>query len=108
MEFAAAGAERGFAEVRCCECPANEGGRGSAGAKPPDLLRGAHMRAGHQSCAAVAVLAVLIALTAAQASPQDYPQWRGRNRDGEAAAFVPPGTWPNTLTLKWKVDVGPG
>jgi hypothetical protein len=57
---------------------------------------------------AVAVLTAFTALTAAQTSSQDYPQWRGRSRDGEAAAFVQPKTWPNALTLKWKVDVGPG
>lgn len=38
---------------------------------------------------------------------QDFPQWRGANRDG-AAAFAIPQAWPATLTLKWKVDVGTG
>jgi outer membrane protein assembly factor BamB len=66
------------------------------------------MRACHHPFAAVAMLAAFTALTAVQASSQDYPQWRGPNRDGEAAAFVRPKTWPNALTLKWKVDVGPG
>ncbi len=68
----------------------------------------AHKRAGHQGVVAVAVLTAFTALTAAQTSSQDYPQWRGRNRDGEAAGFVQPKTWPNALSLKWKVDVGPG
>jgi outer membrane protein assembly factor BamB len=44
----------------------------------------------------------------AQTSPQDYPQWRGRGRDGSASAFAEPKAWPESLTLKWKVDVGPG
>jgi outer membrane protein assembly factor BamB len=70
-------------------------------------MRG-HQRAGHQRFAAVAALTAFTALTAAQTSSQDYPQWRGRNRDGEAAGFVQPRTWPNALNLKWKVDVGPG
>jgi len=30
------------------------------------------------------------------------------NRDGSASAFVMPKTWPNNLTMKWKVEVGPG
>ena len=42
----------------------------------------------------------------AQRSP-DWPQWRGVNRDG-AATFSAPATWPETLNLKWKVEVGLG
>ena len=45
---------------------------------------------------------------AAQSSPRDYPQWRGLNRDGAASAFAEPASWPETLTRKWKVDVGEG
>jgi len=45
---------------------------------------------------------------AAQGSPQDYPQWRGRNRDGAASAFVEPTSWPDTLTRRWKIEVGEG
>jgi outer membrane protein assembly factor BamB len=39
---------------------------------------------------------------------QDYPQWRGQNRDGSASAFAPPATWPDALTRRWSVDVGEG
>jgi len=45
---------------------------------------------------------------AAQRSPQDYPQWRGLNRDGAASAFAEPSSWPEALTRRWKVDVGVG
>jgi outer membrane protein assembly factor BamB len=38
---------------------------------------------------------------------QDFPQWRGAGRDG-ATTFTSPKTWPDALTLKWKVDVGTG
>jgi outer membrane protein assembly factor BamB len=55
-----------------------------------------------------AVLVACAAAAAAQRSPQDYPQWRGLNRDGAASAFTEPTTWPDTLTRKWKVDVGEG
>ena len=41
------------------------------------------------------------------AAGQNWPQWRGANRDG-AAVFSVPKAWPDTLTLKWKVDVGTG
>lgn len=39
---------------------------------------------------------------------QDWPQWRGPNRDARADGFRAPGTWPKTLTQKWKVTVGEG
>lgn len=39
---------------------------------------------------------------------QDWPQWRGANRDGKSDALVAPATWPTNLTQKWKVTVGIG
>jgi outer membrane protein assembly factor BamB len=45
---------------------------------------------------------------AAQTSPQDYPQWRGHDRDGSASAFSKPRVWPEKLTRRWKVEVGEG
>jgi outer membrane protein assembly factor BamB len=51
---------------------------------------------------------VCAAVAGAQSSPQDYPQWRGINRDGAASAFAEPASWPDTLTRRWKVDVGEG
>jgi outer membrane protein assembly factor BamB len=54
-------------------------------------------------------LLIALATTAAgQNAPQDYPQWRGRNGDGSAAAFVRPSTWPDVLRRGWRVDVGEG
>jgi outer membrane protein assembly factor BamB len=38
----------------------------------------------------------------------DWPQWRGPNRDGKAAGFSAPETWPKQLVQKWKVTVGVG
>jgi outer membrane protein assembly factor BamB len=55
-----------------------------------------------------AVVSGSVAIVTAQTSPRDYPQWRGPNRDGAASAFVEPKSWPERLTLKWKVDVGEG
>jgi outer membrane protein assembly factor BamB len=43
-----------------------------------------------------------------QNAPQDYPQWRGQQRDGAASAFSKPDSWPDTLRLRWKVEVGEG
>ncbi len=39
---------------------------------------------------------------------QNWPQWRGVHRDGKAEGFTAPATWPEALTQKWKVEVGPG
>jgi len=51
-----------------------------------------------------------LALTLAASSnlAQDWPQWRGVNRDGKSAGFTAPKTWPKELTQKWKVTVGDG
>jgi outer membrane protein assembly factor BamB len=38
---------------------------------------------------------------------QDWPQWRGPNRDGKAA-FDAPAEWPKELEQTWKVTVGDG
>lgn len=39
---------------------------------------------------------------------QDWPQWRGPNRDGAMASFREPATWPEALKSQWKVEVGLG
>jgi hypothetical protein len=57
---------------------------------------------------AAAVLIGLATTAFAQSAAQDYPQWRGRNRDGSASAFIAPKTWPEKLTRRWKVEVGEG
>lgn len=56
----------------------------------------------------MAVAGCALAVAAASASAQDWPQWRGPNRDGKAARFNAPATWPKELTRKWKVTVGDG
>ena len=39
---------------------------------------------------------------------QDWPQWRGPNRDNRVTGFTAPKTWPKELTQKWKIKVGFG
>jgi outer membrane protein assembly factor BamB len=39
---------------------------------------------------------------------QDWPQWRGGERDGAAAAFEAPDAWPSALKQAWTVEVGDG
>jgi outer membrane protein assembly factor BamB len=61
-----------------------------------------------RACLISAAIVGLAAAAAAQTAPQDYPQWRGQNRDGSASGFVAPKAWPDTLTPAWKVEVGAG
>ncbi len=53
------------------------------------------------------LLAGVIFLIAPLAA-QDWPQWRGPNRDGAVASFKPPSSWPEQLARQWQVDVGLG
>ncbi len=53
-------------------------------------------------------VAGVLAVSAACALAQDWPQWRGPNRDAKATGFTAPKTWPKDLTQKWKVTVGLG
>jgi outer membrane protein assembly factor BamB len=41
-------------------------------------------------------------------SAQDWPQWRGPNRDGVVSGFTAPASWPEDLKRVWQVDVGTG
>ena len=55
------------------------------------------------------MLACVVALaTGGLASDQNWPQWRGPNRDGKVSGFESPKAWPKELTRKWKVTVGDG
>lgn len=45
---------------------------------------------------------------ALSAGAQDWPQWRGPNRDGAVATFSEPASWPESLREQWNVDVGLG
>jgi outer membrane protein assembly factor BamB len=42
------------------------------------------------------------------ATAQDWPQWRGPNRDAKTTGFKAPATWPKSLTKKWQAKVGDG
>jgi len=58
----------------------------------------------HRLVVALALIAMLVSVAAAQ----DWPQWRGPNRDGKAVGFTAPETWPAALTQQWRVVVGAG
>jgi outer membrane protein assembly factor BamB len=55
-----------------------------------------------------AFLAVALGLCVLTATADDWPQWRGPNRDNHVTGFKAPATWPKELTQKWKVTVGEG
>ena len=55
------------------------------------------------------ILALMGTLTLApEATSQDWPQWRGPARDGNATSFSEPAGWPEQLTKQWTVSVGQG
>ena len=47
-------------------------------------------------------------LTIFHSSSQSWPQWLGPHRDGHAADFKAPSSWPKELTRQWTVEVGEG
>jgi hypothetical protein len=58
--------------------------------------------------AIVAMMATPAGRFRAQTAAADYRQWRGEQRDGAASGFIPPASWPATLTQQWKVTIGEG
>jgi outer membrane protein assembly factor BamB len=54
-------------------------------------------------------IAVVFGLTLPRSAlAQNWPQWRGPNRDGVARGVKVPARWPKSLTDEWKVEVGAG
>ena len=56
----------------------------------------------------VAIANCIVLIIASCAWAQDWPQWRGTERDGKVGGFNAPEKWPKELTQKWKVTVGNG
>lgn len=56
----------------------------------------------------IVVVGCVILIAAGCVLAQDWPQWRGPNRDGKVTGFTAPQTWPKELAQKWKVTVGTG
>jgi outer membrane protein assembly factor BamB len=54
------------------------------------------------------VLVVVWLGLASSPAAQDWPQWRGPNRDGAVAAFREPAVWPEQLVRRWQVEIGTG
>jgi outer membrane protein assembly factor BamB len=60
------------------------------------------------TCTTAIIVGCMLLSVATGARGQDWPQWRGANRDAKATGFEMPKTWPKQLTQKWKVTVGDG
>jgi hypothetical protein len=67
---------------------------------------GAVMKSASRTIGAIVGLVTLVC--AAPIFAQDWPQWRGADRDGRVTGFAAPQTWPKTLTEKWRKKVGSG
>ncbi len=56
----------------------------------------------------IAVAGFLVLAVTSNLFAQDWPQWRGANRDGKVTGFDVPKSWPAELAPQWKVTVGLG
>ncbi len=56
----------------------------------------------------IAMVVCALTLSAVMARAQDWPQWRGVDRDGRVTGFVAAEVAPAALTQAWQVSVGSG
>lgn len=54
------------------------------------------------------LLGAIVGVTSLSASADDWPQFRGPNRDNRVTGFEVPATWPKELKKQWAVKVGNG
>ena len=54
------------------------------------------------------LIAITLTIGVADASAQDWSQWRGPNRDGVIPAAVIPKQWPRSTKRSWQVEIGEG
>jgi outer membrane protein assembly factor BamB len=66
------------------------------------------MRARSAALAGAIAIAGFTSVLGGQNAGPDWPQWRGPNRDGTLTSFTAPAAWPDTLTRRWKIDIGTG
>ena len=53
-------------------------------------------------------IALALVVTASRAQAQEWPGWRGPERDGTAPAAQTPATWPEAFARAWRVEIGDG
>ncbi len=73
-----------------------------------DLARGLHASIPLSFFALRIAFCLLLLAFSPSASAQDWPQWRGDQRDGQVRDVTPPQQWPDRLSLLWRVEVGSG
>lgn len=56
----------------------------------------------------VVIVGCMVLIMAGGLLAQDWPQWRGPDRDGKVEGFTAPQQWPSELTRKWTTTVGQG
>jgi len=56
----------------------------------------------------ISVIITFIILGSTDSFSQDWPQFRGMNRDSKVTGFKSPSVWPAELKQVWKVTVGTG
>jgi len=56
----------------------------------------------------ISAIVTLIIISTPNSFSQDWPQWRGINRDSKVTVFKAPSIWPAQLKQEWKVTVGSG
>ncbi len=54
------------------------------------------------------LFSIFTALLNSSAFAQDWPQWRGPERDGVLAASHVPASWPDSLRRVWRIEIGEG
>jgi outer membrane protein assembly factor BamB len=54
----------------------------------------------------ISATVTLIIISTTNSFSQDWPQWRGINRDSKVTGFKAPAAWPAELKQAWKVTVG--
>ena len=66
------------------------------------------MRFPHRRLVLTVPTLAALAVSAACLWANDWPQWRGANRDAKVTGFLAPSAWPKTLTKQWSTPVGSG
>jgi outer membrane protein assembly factor BamB len=56
----------------------------------------------------ICLLVTLLFVVTSTSFSQEWPQWRGINRDSKVTGFKAPAAWPAELKQAWKVSVGFG
>lgn len=56
----------------------------------------------------ICLLVTLLIVGTTTSYSQEWPQWRGINRDSKVPGFKAPAAWPAELKQEWKVSVGFG